>query len=155
MTLRWPSSGSSEKMWACPRRREKSARKKCRNGSYDIFAVALAFIEDGRHWLWCVVFFNHQPVSLRTDGKPPLSWCSRKNIKKKKFSSNDIPTGRLVRNLGIDVDDAVPVLNRDLNSSTGVWKGPELEVLLSLWSLQTPGYFVHSQLREIRTKKMT
>ena len=37
-----------------------------------------------------------------------------------KFSSNDIPTGRLVRNLGIDVDDAVPVLNRDLNSSTGV-----------------------------------
>ena len=108
MTLRWPSSGSSEKMWACPRRREKSARKKCRNGSYDIFAVALAFIEDGRHWLWCVVFFNHQPVSLRTDGKPPLSWCSRKNIKKNKFSSNDIPTGRLVRSLGIDVDDAVP-----------------------------------------------
>ena len=70
MTLRWPSSGSSEKMWACPRSREKSVRKKCRNGSYD----------------------------------------------------NDIPTGRLV-------DDAVPVLNRDLNSSTGVWKGRELEVL--------------------------
>ena len=129
MTLRWPSSGSSEKMWACPRRQEKSAWKKCRNGSYDIFAVALAFIEDGRHGLWCVVFFNHQPISLRTDGKPPLSWCSRKNIKKNKFSSNDIPTGRLVRSLGIDVDDAVPVLNRDLNSSTGVWKGRELEVL--------------------------
>ena len=86
MTLRWPSSGSSEKMWACPRRREKSARKKCRNGSYDIFAVALAFIEDGRHCPWCFVFFNHQPISLRTDGKPPLSWSSRKNINKNKFS---------------------------------------------------------------------
>ena len=64
MTLRWPSSGSSEKMWACPRRREKSARKKCRNGSYDIFAVALAFIEDGRHWLWCVVFLIENPHFL-------------------------------------------------------------------------------------------
>ena len=50
-------------------------------------------------------------------------------IKKNKLSSNDIPTGRLVWNLGIDVDDAVPVLKRDLNSSTGVWKGRELEVL--------------------------
>ena len=70
MTLCWPSSGSSEKIWACPRRREKSARKKCRIGSYDIFAVALAFIEDGRHCPWCFVFFNHQPISLRTDGKP-------------------------------------------------------------------------------------
>ena len=70
MTLRCPSSGSSEKIWACPRRREKSARKKCRIGSYDIFAVALAFIEDGRQWPWCFVFFNHQPISLQTDGKP-------------------------------------------------------------------------------------
>ena len=70
MMLHWPSSGSSEKIWACPRRREKSARKKCRIGSYDIFAVALAFIEDGRQWPWCFVFFNHQPISLRTDGKP-------------------------------------------------------------------------------------
>ena len=71
MTLRWLSSGSSEKIWACPRRREKSARKKCRIGSYDIFAVALAFIEDGRHCPWCFVFFNHQPISLQTGGKPP------------------------------------------------------------------------------------
>ena len=70
MMLHWPSSGSSEKIWACPRCREKSARKKCRIGSYDIFAVALAFIEDGRHCPWCFVFFNHQPISLRTDGKP-------------------------------------------------------------------------------------
>ena len=70
MMLHWPSSGSSEKIWACPRCREKRARKKCRIGSYDIFAVALAFIEDGRHCPWCFVFFNHQPISLRTDGKP-------------------------------------------------------------------------------------